>query len=226
MTTKRSIMLALVAGAIAAASFIPARAADLLPVKGIQALPTINCTQQNCSGWYFGANLMGNGTNADIIGNGINGSIFAAGGMVGVDAGYQLWNGTFFAAAEVIADYDATGGISSGGKPRYFFAQLVKAGMGLQNLFSAQPTPSQGPVPITVPTSLQASLISPYIQVGAVERPWGTGWATGAGATFVVGGGYNLDLSYLYTKYGNGTVSPTQDIKNESLIKLSLNRMF
>lgn len=204
----------------------PTFAADIpykAPTLRVASSP---CTLQQCSGFYVGVNIIGAGTNADILGNGINGSVFSGGGAIGLTGGYQLWNGNFFAAAEVFGDYDAGVNPMGASKGRYIFGEMAKFGLGLNNVFSNQPTPSQGP--ITIPSALAGSLLSPYVQVGAVERPWGTAWATGAGADFTLGGGWNLDLSYIYANYQKTTATTPVivTIPNENLIKLGLNRKF
>lgn len=210
-----------------------AHAADVgvpIPVKAT-APAAPNCTVTGCSGWYIGGNIIGTGSNLDIIGSGINGSVFSGGGALGLDAGYQFWNGQFFFAGEVFGDYDVLShGVGSGNQNSYLFGQVAKFGIGLSGLFGgaggASTTPSQSPVPITVPAQLASSLISPYVQFGAVERPWGVGWATGAGADFVIAAGWNLDISYLYVQYNNASINPITTEQNENLIKLSLNRKF
>lgn len=212
----------------------PARAADL-PIKAPSWVPVSSgCTQLQCSGWYGGFNIMGVGSNMDILGSGINGSVFAGGGSIGLQGGYQFWNGDFFFAAEAFGDYTVNGNpviAGTGSQPRYVFGQLAKFGGKLSALFGASTTPgtttpTQGTTPIAIPSSLSAALISPYVQFGAVERPWGSGWATGAGAEFVIASGWNLDLSYLYVKYANPNLNLVQSEASENLIKLSLNRKF
>jgi len=222
------------AAAVLAASALSASAADI-PVKAPSWVPSSSgCTQLQCSGWYAGFNIMGVGSNMDILGSGINGSVFAGGGSIGVQGGYQFWNGDFFFAAEAFGDYTVNGNpvIAGGGsQPRYVFGQIAKFGGKLSALFGAPTTPggttpTQGTAPIAIPSTLSAALISPYVQFGAVERPWGSGWATGAGAEFVIASGWNLDLSYLYVKYANPNLSLVQSEASENLIKLSLNRKF
>lgn len=209
-------------------SILTASAADL-PLKAPVLID--NCTFTSCSGWYVGGSLIGSGTSQDITGAGINPSVFSAGGMIGLDAGYQLWNGNLFAAVEVAAYYDVTGGlaVSAPARQRYMGLQLFKVGYGMSGLFGSpgQTTPSQAPTTLTIPSALAAALLSPYAQVGAVERPWGTGWAVGAGMDFIVARGWNLDVSYLRVNYGAGdAVNPLQVVKSEDFVKLSLNRKF
>jgi|SRR5882757_2242788 len=223
----RKLYLALLASTLAT----PAFAADL-PVKAKSFLPTITCTVTSCSGWYVGVDLTGIGSNADIIGQGLGGSVFAGGGMVGVSGGYQLWNGTYFAAFEVGCSYDASTITTLAATQRYFCNQTVKLGGALSNIISlAQPTPSQGGQAVGVPSSLASALLAPYVLVGSAERSWGTAWDTGAGAQFIIAAGWNLKLEYHYLNYGQSAAVQTgigviSTGKTENLIRLGVQAMF
>lgn len=206
-----------------------ARAADM-PVKA-QAQPAQlslpSCTLQQCSGFYVGANITGVGSNIDILGGGVNGSLFAGGAMMGANVGYQFWNGKVFFAFEVSGDYDTMGAASSNG--RWFASEVVKLGMGLQGLFgapTAPTTPTQSPIPISVPQSIAQALVSPYVLIGAAQRPGRTGWATGGGMDFVIAQNWNLDLAYMHVKYGDKSLLPGLTEDSENLVKLSLNYKF
>lgn len=204
-------------------AFDGAYAADM-PVKAPFVAATPSCTVTQCSGFYVGASLAGLGTNADILGSGLNGSVFGDGGGVGIQGGYQLWNGNFFAAAEIAATYyvptrGATGNVGQ----QFQGLELIKVGYGLQNLFNAgTPGASQGPVAIF--STLQANLISPYVVFGASNRSFGTGWVTGAGAEYTLGNGYNAFAEYLRAQYNmtvNGVV-----VNDDNIIRIGVNRKF
>src|SRR5947209_18566166 len=127
--------------ALLALGTVPAIAADLpVATKAPAYVPT--CTVANCTGFYIGGHIEGEGSNADIIGSGINGSIFAGGAGLGIHAGYQLWNGQFFAAGEVGGTYDTGGKTVIGDiadvKP-YSFDYLGKFGIGLNGIFNSGP---------------------------------------------------------------------------------------
>src|SRR5215467_13864788 len=100
----KKLLLATVFAAIA----VPAMAADLPVRRGLATDPTVPvpCGAMACSGIYVGGHVEGEGSNADILGSGINGSIFANGAGLGLHAGYQLWNGSFFAAGEIGGTYN------------------------------------------------------------------------------------------------------------------------
>jgi opacity protein-like surface antigen len=205
----------LLASVVTLAAFA-AQAADMV-VKSPLAVPGFTCTVASCSGWYGGAVLVGEGTNADIIGQGVNNSVFAAGGIIGGDFGYRLWNGNYFFAAEVAAGYQsANSSALTAFTPSGFVGTvLVKAGASLYPFFGGGvPAPSQGPV--AVPTNLMPSLMSPYIQTGEMWRQGTTQWVSGAGAEFIIGPRWTLDLSYLYAP-------PINNLNATNLVKLGVN---
>ncbi len=185
--------------------------------------PASPCTPASCSGFYVGAFMAGNGTNADIVGSGINGSVFAGGGIPGLAMGFQLANGTYFAAAEVDAGYQVTVPTSVnsvGGNEQGIFAQeIAKVGMNLGGLLGSQ-------APINVPSQLTAQFISPYVLVGAVERSFANGWATGAGATFDITPHLFLDIRYEYINYGAGAGIGAISFTSENLVSAGLNYKF
>lgn len=183
----------------------------------VKAPAVSNCTIDSCSGFYVGANLVGAGTSSNITNTGISSSVLNAGGMLGGTAGWQFWNGTWFAAVDVKADYDATG--TNGGKAGYFFSEMIKVGGALQ-LVTGQGAPSQGPLQIAGLT-----MLTPYFESGPVERPFATGWGVGAGTEFALGGPYMFDISYLHVGY-NTTINPSLTVNSEDLITLGINRKF
>lgn len=194
----------------------PAYSADVAPapvLKAPPALAPVGCTPTNCTGFYVGGNIIGAGTSTDVGATGS--SSLAAGGMLGGQAGWQIWNGALFAAVEVTANYDATG--TNGGQPGYFVAQLVKLGGALPNPFTGTPAPSQGPLQIA-----GASMISPFFEGGTVERRFGVGWATGVGTEFALGGPYMGFVDYLHIGY-NATVNPALKVNSEDVIRIGVN---
>jgi opacity protein-like surface antigen len=221
----------LLASAVLACA-VPAYAADVnaqaaTPVKAapVACSPT---TPMSCSGFYLGGNIAGSGSNLDVLQEGIGNSLLSGGGAFGADAGYRFWNGTYYFGAEVFGDFSELSlGPGLGYKASYLFGEVAKFGMGFPGLFgqagAGSTTPSQSPTPITVPAGLASALLSPYVQVGAVERPWGVGWAVGAGADFVLAARWNLDLSYLNVQYNNAAINPNVSQQSENIFKVSLN---
>ena len=227
---KRLICLAALA-----AFCVPAVAADLpvLPLKAPIAAPKTLCTLTDCSGFYAGADISGMGSNLDILGSGINGSVFAGGMMFGVHAGYQLWNGAYFAAGEVGCAYDAMQNLNAlGGTPsnRFMCREKAKVGMQLAGVFGigtgAQAVPSQGPVPINIPALLQNSLMSPFVVLGAVERFNKTGMVSGAGASFLLSANWSTTIEYNHLNFTKGQITPIATLDTEDIVRASLDSHF
>src|SRR5882672_1096874 len=226
--TKRFLRLLAVLAALAGATanWGPALAADM-PVKAIPAPYVSVCTVTNCTGWYIGGHVEGEGSNADIIGSGINGSIFAGGAGLGAHAGYQLWNGNFFAAGEIGGTYDVGGSSfvgSVGNIKPWSVEYLAKFGVGLNGLFnSGAATPSQGPVAIF--QNLSASMISPYGLVGGRTRNFGTGLVSGAGVEYTLGGGWNAYAEYLHVNYNETSTAGLAPVSigTENVVRAGLN---
>lgn len=210
------------------AAFVsPAIAADIvIPVKAVAPLPA-PCSPGSCSGWYAGFGLVGSGTSADIIGSGIDGSVFAAGGALKVQGGYQFWSGSLFAAIEASVGYgfsSPVGGNVPLANPGNFGNNLmgfeiVKLGY---NFFPSQQqgvtVPSQSPVQLIVPANLLAAS-TPYLAFGGYQHNGRNVWVSGAGVQTVVAKGWTLDPKYLYAPEENG-------FKAESLVLLELNKHF
>jgi len=218
--------------AAAAALFaVPALAADL-PVKvPYKTLAPVVCTiaAPGCSGWYIGGHIEGVGSNADIIGSGINGSIFANGAGLGGHFGYQVWNGSFFFAAEVGAT-GYTGGTSivataANINPMWSADYLGKVGIGLGNLFNSAPA---GVPPSNIIQQLSANVITPYGIVGGRTRNFGTGLVTGAGIEYAIGGPWVAYAEYLHVNYEQTVTSGIAPVSigTENVVRAGVNYMF
>ncbi|MEL7086829.1 MAG: hypothetical protein AAGL98_00055 [Planctomycetota bacterium] len=221
----------LVAAFALVASAVHARAADIaakapsLPaaapcVVGTTATPT------SCSGWYVGAGIAGNGTNANVIGNGINGSVFAAGAMPFVTGGYQYVQGNWTFGVDLKGGYQvgsvaAVNNVNTNANGARFI-ETFRAGGNVAALLGSQ-------TPITVPPALANSLLTLYAEVGTAQRQlvggWANGLASGAGALFDVGPTSFLDLEYVNVQYNNAS-SAGISIPSENLLMLSYKRKF
>lgn len=200
----------------------PSFAADMQPVpvvrKAVTAAPV-----QSWSGFYFGIN----GSGAKMSGKAaIPGDVAAvnpAGAMAGVMAGYGGWLASgAYVGLEAMGDYDFSQAntcliidckIKSGAN----LSQRLVVGMTLPQIMSkAQArgvsSPSQWPVPLSLPADFSASAAIPYLAVGLAERQtqacaidcerkWLLGWQVGGGIKAPTSSGVTLDVGYAYTNW-------------------------
>jgi opacity protein-like surface antigen len=219
------VIAALLFAVIVNTFMVAAYAADL-PVKSrAAASPAISCVAANCSGWYGGFGFMGNGTNADIVGSGLNGSVFAAGGALKVNGGYQLWNGNWFAAIEGAIGYEFTTTsskglpIANGGGSKFIGQELIKLGYNFfPSTAVASTIPSQSPVPLLTPANLLAAS-TPYLVGGGIQRRGASVWANGVGVETVIASGWSASADYLYAPAQQG-------LDATSIVQLTINKHF
>jgi opacity protein-like surface antigen len=200
--------LATLAAAAAMLTAAPALAQTATPAPApppvIAAPAAAPCSISNCSGLYVRAGITGLGTNVDVIGNGLSGSLFAGGSIFDVGVGYQLWNGTYFAAVEGSIGYQASNGPSVAGLSAGNIVGLeqVKFGGALSGLLGqgqvGTTTGGQAPAQIPVPAGLSSALIAPYYGIGMMQRGGSNVMVTGPGAEFALASSVSLDVQYLY----------------------------
>jgi opacity protein-like surface antigen len=222
--TKSLILVGAILGAL---TFAPqARAADLA-VKAINNALTspTPCVVQNCSGWYGGFGVLGDGSNADIVGNGLNGSVFAAGGAIKAQGGYQFWNGSWFAALDLGVGYEFTTNVSANapvvnaGGSKFIGLETVKLGYNFFPSTQMAPvTPSTSPVQALAPANILSNT-TPYFRFGGMQRKGVNMWVNGAGVQTVIAANWTSDVSYLYAPAQQG-------LPATSVVLLELNRHF
>lgn len=196
-----------------------------LPVKALAIPPGTPCATTYCTGFYVGFNFAGVSTNANVIGNGINGSLAAGGQNIGLQAGYQYWNGTYFFGPEVFGDYTYGGSpvVAGFSAPKYLFGEVLKFGGPLASFFGGiAPANTTG-----VSQVLLSHTISPYLLVGAAQRDWGTGVLSGAGITFDIDDHWFVDARYMNIQYtGSNQASPIQTVPQENMVWVGLDYKF
>ena len=225
-------VLCCLAAAPAFAADVPSKAPPKLSLFSYTATP---CTLANCSGWYMGFNLAGVATNANVLAGGINGSLAGGGQNIGVQGGYQFWNGAWFFGPELGIDYTYGGTIvPGGGVPKWLAYEIIKFGGPLSTFFG-NITPAN---PTGLPAILVNSTISPYLFLGAAQRNWGTGIAGGGGVTFLIpdlaasagtpaSGHWFLDARYMNIQYtGSNQASPIASVPQENIVLVGLNYKF
>lgn len=212
----RKILGALALTFLASASY----GADL-SAKAPATSPYIPCTITSCSGFYGGFNVAGVGSGLDVLGNGV----FSNGGGLGLDGGYQYWDSKLYFAGEVFGNYMFQNNVGPSPTlvhPGYMFGEFVDLGMPLSGIFGVTPT-----APGTLPASILAATLSPYVKLGAIERPWGSAWATGAGIAFDISARWFGKLDYIHAVYASTTNSDgSTSQKTDDIIKFSVNYKF
>jgi opacity protein-like surface antigen len=225
---KRSIILG---AALAVLVPMAAHAADMA-VKyaprantiGTYDAPASGCIPQSCSGWYAGFGILGDGSNQDVSGGGVDGRVFSTGGALKLQAGYQLWNGQWFAAIEAGVGYEFTTNASGAAivgrnGSRFIGTELVKLGYNFfPSTAVASPVAGQSSVPLTVPANLLASS-TPYLTMGGMQRRGISEWVTGVGVQTVIASGWATDVKYLHAPAQQGQPAT-------SVVMFELNKHF
>ncbi len=220
---KMVILLALVVASAAIAGS-PSFAADInkptIPLKGLPAVTP--CTIDSCTGLYGGLDFLMSGSSFNITPGTAAQNDLALGGHVGA----QFWNGKFFAAVEGGGDYGVyrKGDVPGMGNQGLWDAYgLFKGGYALSNLFGVAQTGQAAP---TLPTSIAQSLMTPYFILGAYWRPWGVGFAAGAGVEALLATNWTLAIDYINVNYNNAAINPIVSQQNENIIRASLDYHF
>lgn len=198
-----------------------AQAADLRLKAPALAVPS--CTLTSCSGFYVGGNIVDAGGNFNVVSTGLSG-LSSNGMMFGAQAGYQYWNGAWFGAIEADVDYGITNNVTlpgGGNSSQYALGGLVKLGYGISGLLGATPG-----TPPTLPVSLTADLISPYVALGVWDRKWGAGFVTGAGVQALIANNVTLSAEYLHVNYNNAAVNPIVSEQTEDMVRIAIDRHF
>lgn len=203
-------------------------AGDLpLPIKAAAAYAPCQVgttsTPLQCSGFYVGAGLSGEGTNADILGNGIVGSVFGGGMTPTVDAGYQYVQGNWIFGAEMDVGYTVGTKLSVNGLGNSYdglrLTEDFKVGGNLSALLGTQ-------APITVPPSLAQTILGPYVHVGTTQwqlpGSWANGIISGAGILFDISPRWFGDLRYSYTNF-SGARANGITINDDNSLMVTIN---
>lgn len=133
-------------------------------------MPSVFLYPYNGSGFYWGVNFTSDGA----IDNSGHGSFASSGGAYGGTLGYQVGNGTYWAALELMGDWsNAKGGDAfSSSVTTWSFEQRVKVGSNLLGVLSTLPAApwAQAPLPALPQTQGAAALMHPYVFGGAYEH--------------------------------------------------------
>ena len=228
--TKTAPLAAILLGLlIGGASIGEAKAADVLPADAnanpVMATARVPCSPTLCYGFEIGGTFAGTVTSLNVIGQGINGSLAGGGQSLGVTVDYKYFNGTFLFQPTLTAAYTVNGSpvVAGYSAPKYMVAALMKFGTPFSTFF-----PASSPVNTSgFSSTLLASVLTPYFQVGLVDRPWGVGFASGAGIMGRIADQWTWDFSYVNVQYtGSNTAAPGQTIPQENLGLFTVSRIF
>ena len=198
----RTILLAFMAGLgmISAAYAADMNAAPIIKAPAFAPLKA-PCDATGCSGFFLGAELSGSGSGVNVINLA---SLSANGTYMGINGGYQFYNGTYWLGVKAKGDYAVgqqnpnIGGLTLTQSNKFFAFEGVEFGGNLATMFNIAPIILPGPISTAVPTVL----------IGACQNGALTGYCAGAAAHFFVPNSrFTIDVDYLNAQYGATNVS-------------------
>ncbi len=198
-----------------------AQAADL--VAKAPLAPISYCTNASCTGFYGGFAVAESGGSFNVISTGLGG-IAANNINIGGDVGYELYNGVWYLAGELVGVYGvvANGSLPGGGNTNTWgLGGLVKVGYSLASLFGGSTASSP-----TLPASLAQNVISPYVILGVWDRPWGAGFASGVGIQALLFKNWTLSMDYIHVNYNNASINPNLNEQTEDMVMAHVDRHF
>ncbi len=216
-------MRKLVLGMLAAGLSVSSASAADMAVKAPPLVPVSYCSTTSCTGFYGGFVTTESGGSFNVISTGLGG-IASNNINLGADAGYELYNGVWYLAGEVDTVYGvvAHGTLPGGGNTNQWgIGGLVKVGYSLSSLFGG----GTG-TPPTLPASLAQNVLSPYVILGIWDRPWGAGFASGAGVQALLMKNWTLSADYIHVNYNNAAINPNLNQQTEDMVRVSVDRHF
>lgn len=199
----------LITAALTAVAVMPAHAADM-SVKAPVYAPIANpCTVNGCTGFNLGGQASGAGVGVNVLNLG---SLNAGGTYMGVNGGYQFWNGVYWIGFNAKVEYAVASPPSSvvGGSfsNKVFAFEGAEFGGNLLGLFNIPPLNLPGFLATAIPT----------IKVGACQNGNALrGYCAGAAAHFFVPNSrWTIDAEYLNAQYGATTTAPGVTANSEN----------
>lgn len=185
-----------------------AHAADM-PKKAPTLFPTTICTVQGCTGWHVGFDVVNSGTGVNVLNLG---SLNANGTFLGLDGGYQYFDGKFWAGADVLVSYDLASQGSVGGLSNLFAFEGVELGGDLFGAFGLAPPQTNGFL-----STLTSAI--PTADIGACQHGTATGYCAGATLHYLLPNTpLEIKIRYLNAQYGTTQISPISTVNNENLV--------
>lgn len=209
----KKVLLALLASTtLAHAADLPKKAPVLLP-----ALPTPICSVAGCTGWHAGFDVVNSGTGINILNLG---SINANGTFLGLDAGWQYYDGKYWLGADVLVSYDLASQGNVGGLNNFFAFEKVELGGDLFGALGLAPPQANG----FLSTITQAI---PTADIGTCQHGKASGYCAGATLHYLLPNTpIELKLSYINAQYGTTSISSIATINNENMVLFGGTRHF
>ena len=79
---------------------------------------------------------------------------------------------------------------------------------------------------VSIPAALANALMSPCVLVGAWQRPWGIGFASGARASALIAKNWTVDIDYIHVNYNNANINPIVQEQTENIVRAGINYHF
>lgn len=197
--------------AIAALLCAPALAADL-PVKARPAPALFSataCSTAGCTGWHVGFDVVNSGTGINVLNLG---SLNANGTFLGIDGGYQYYDGKYWAGADVLVSYNLASSGNVGGLSNLFAVESVSLGGDLFGFFGLAPPQMSGFL-----STITAGI--PTADIGACQHGKASGYCAGATLHYLLPGTpLELKLRYINAQYGTTSISPIATVNNENMV--------
>lgn len=195
-----------------------AQGVPLVP-KAVTAAQTHFCEPTQCTGFYVRGFVSESGGSLNIPSTGLQG--LASNQLsTGIGGGYQFWNDKWFAAIEADFQYGLmqNGTVPGGGNSGLWGGGLlVKLGYNLLNATA----PTGGP---QLPNGMVP--IAPYAILGDWIRPWGNGFASGAGIEGWLSKNWTVNVDYIHVNYNNAAINPLVNEQTEDMVLGGVQKFF
>lgn len=188
-----------------------ASAADLAALKAPAVPVPFSCTN-GCA--YVGAGIGESGGSFNIVSTGVQGLTDNNLNIFG-EAGYDWFSGNIYLGANVMAEYGVVqnGIIPGGGNSSLWGAGAwAKIGYNVASVLGLTPPTATNPL-----SSLLATT-TPYIDLGIWDRPWGSGFLSGAGAMGWISSTTSLHVDYLHVNFNNAAVNSNVNQQTEDMV--------
>lgn len=216
----------LMAAGIAAVMTTPVLAADLpVPLKAVP-YTAANCTfTTGCNNFYLGGGISEAGGSFNVISTGVGGLADNNLNIFG-EAGYDYWNpssSNIYLGANALFEYGViqNGALPGGGNSELWGGGAwAKIGYNVAGAMGLSVPTATNPI-----TSLFASTV-PYVDLGIFCRPWGCGFASGAGAMGWLSKNVTMHFDYLHVNYNNASINPVVSEQSEDMAIAGLDYHF